>query len=281
MQTSPPIKAATRPLRSPPKAAKALREPLLARGDQEAGAASGAQPPPPSDDTAYTAHLKAAMYGVINAVVCAPVMIGFAAIIFRHPAFHADPAVYPALVKLVLFSSMVHQAAFSGFSSLPFAIGQVQDAGLIFLSKMASDLADATADDSQQVRMATVLVALSLSTMLLGLALMLTGRLRLAVLVQYLPLPVVGGYLAFIGLYCLEAGLALMSGVQVTSLLGPDGPAQWAQLVQPGPLLTTMPGVACGIGMLLALSRYGHFLLLPGMLLAIPLAFFLVALAAG
>ena len=281
MQTSPPIKAATRPLRSPPKAAKALREPLLARGDQEAGAASGAQPPQPSDDTAYAAHLKAAMYGVINAVVCAPVMIGFAAIIFRHPAFHADPAVYPALVKLVLFSSMVHQAAFSGFSSLPFAIGQVQDAGLIFLSKMASDLADATADDSQQVRMATVLVALSLSTMLLGLALMLTGRLRLAVLVQYLPLPVVGGYLAFIGLYCLEAGLALMSGVQVTSLLGPDGPAQWAQLVQPGPLLTTLPGVACGIGMLLALSRYGHFLLLPGMLLAIPLAFFLVALAAG
>ena len=281
MQTSPPIKAATRPLRSPPKAAKALREPLLARADQEAGAASGAQPPQPSDDTAYTAHLKAAMYGVINAVVCAPVMIGFAAIIFRHPAFHADPAVYPALVKLVLFSSMVHQAAFSGFSSLPFAIGQVQDAGLIFLSKMASDLADATADDSQQVRMATVLVALSLSTMLLGLALMLTGRLRLAVLVQYLPLPVVGGYLAFIGLYCLEAGLALMSGVQVTSLLGPDGPAQWAQLVQPGPLLTTLPGVACGIGMLLALSRYGHFLLLPGMLLAIPLAFFLVALAAG
>jgi hypothetical protein len=33
--------------------------------------------------------------------------------------------------------------------------------------------------------------------------------------------------------------------------------------------------------MLLALSRCGHFLLLPGMLLAIPLGFFLVALAAG
>jgi hypothetical protein len=29
----------------------------------------------------------------VNNVVCAPVMIGFAAIIFRHPAFHADPAV--------------------------------------------------------------------------------------------------------------------------------------------------------------------------------------------
>ena len=272
-------KASTRP----------LREPLLTRDDQEAGAASGSgpprpsggEPPRPSGDTAYTTHLKAAMYGVINAVVVAPVMVGFAAIIFRHPAFHTDPAVYPALVKLVLFSSMVHQASFSAFSSLPFSIGQVQDAGLIFLSKMASDLADATAGDSQQVRMATVLVALSSSTLLLGLALMLTGRLRLAVLVQYLPLPVVGGYLAFIGLYCLEAGLALMSGVQVTSLLGPDALAEWSELLQPAALLATLPGVACGLAMLLALSRYDHFLLLPGMLLAIPLAFFLVALAAG
>ena len=148
-------KASTRP----------LREPLLTRDDQEAGAASGSgpprpsggEPPRPSGDTAYTTHLKAAMYGVINAVVVAPVMVGFAAIIFRHPAFHTDPAVYPALVKLVLFSSMVHQASFSAFSSLPFSIGQVQDAGLIFLSKMASDLADATAGDSQQVRMLTVL----------------------------------------------------------------------------------------------------------------------------
>lgn len=43
----------------------------------------------------------------------------------------------------------------------------------------------------------------------------LAGYLKLAALVQYLPLPVVGGYLAFIGLYCLEAGLSLMSGEQV------------------------------------------------------------------
>ena len=46
---------------------------------------------------------------------------------------------------------------------------------------------------------------------------MVTGKLELAMLVQYLPLPVVGGYLAFLGLYCLEAGLTLMSGVQVAS----------------------------------------------------------------
>ena len=55
------------------------------------------------------------------------------------------PAAADKLVKLVLFSSLVHQAAFSAQSSLPFAIGQVQDAGLIFLSKIAGEIADAAA----------------------------------------------------------------------------------------------------------------------------------------
>ena len=48
------------------------------------------------------------------------------------------------------------------------------------------------------------------------------GKLRLAMLVQYLPLPVVGGYLAFIGLYCLEAGLSLMTGMQVRTPTEPS-----------------------------------------------------------
>jgi len=141
-------------------------------------------------------------------------MIGFAAIIFRHPAFHKDAALYALLVKLVLFSSAVHQATFTAASTLPFAIGQVQDAGLIFLSQIASQIADQLEGEPTAHIVATTLVALSVSTAALGIALILTGYLRLAMLVQYLPLPVVGGYLAFIGLYCLEAGLSLMSGLQ-------------------------------------------------------------------
>ena len=99
--------------------------------------------------------LKGLMYGLINAVVVSPVMIGFAAIIFRHKAFHEDAGTYAQLVKLVLFSSAVHQAAFSAYSSLPFAIGQVQDAGLIFLSKMACEIADAMADEQATARTRT------------------------------------------------------------------------------------------------------------------------------
>ena len=61
-------------------------------------------------------------------------------------------------------------------------------------------------------------MVLSLSTCLLGCALIVTGKLELASLVQYLPMPVVGGYLAFIGFFCFEAGLSLMSGAEIKVL---------------------------------------------------------------
>ena len=74
------------------------------------------------EESGATAAFKAILYGFINTIVVTPVMIGFCAIIFRHEAFHRDPAVYAQLVKLCLFSSAVHQAIFTATSSLPFAI---------------------------------------------------------------------------------------------------------------------------------------------------------------
>jgi hypothetical protein len=57
--------------------------------------------------------------------------------------------------------------------------------------------------------LATVMISLGISTAALGIALFIIGRLRLASLVSYLPAPVVGGYLAFIGYFCLIAGVNL------------------------------------------------------------------------
>ena len=182
-------------LAEPLLGADSLHAPVDLKFEPPAAAASASG----TDETWLQSQVKAILYGVINMIVVTPVMIGFAAIIFRHHAFHRDPAIYAQLVKLVLFSSAVHQTAFTSFSSLPVAIGQVQDAGLIFLSQIAGDVADAMADAPPEHMLATVLVTLSLSTALLGVALMLTGYWQLAGLVQYLPLPVVGGYLAFIG----------------------------------------------------------------------------------
>ena len=48
--------------------------------------------------------------------------------------------------------------------------------------------------------------------------LIVIGKLRLASLAQYLPVPVVGGYLAYIGFYCGQAGLAMMANEQLIGL---------------------------------------------------------------
>ena len=45
------------------------------------------------------------------------------------------------LVKLMFLSSAIHQLVFVLSSGLPFAVGQVQDVGLIFLSAMATSVA--------------------------------------------------------------------------------------------------------------------------------------------
>ena len=79
------------------------------------------------------------IYAIINVIIAVPGLYGYASVIFNHPAFgpHMN-----ALAKLVIFSSFVHQLAFTIFSSLDFSIGTVQDAGLIFLSAMANQIAN-------------------------------------------------------------------------------------------------------------------------------------------
>jgi len=119
------------------------------------------------------------MYGMINAAVVLPVMMSFGTIIYHDPVF--EPYL-PNLIKLTLVSSMVHQLCFSTFSSLPYSIGQVQDAGLIFLSAISSSFAKSGQkygwEPSQLL--ATSTIGLSMCTACLGLGLMMIGSCRLA-----------------------------------------------------------------------------------------------------
>ena len=122
---------------------------------------------------------------------CSP-NAGYASVIFNHPVFQPH---MNALAKLVLFSSMMHQIGFLFFSSLDFAIGTVQDAGLIFLSSMANTIADRMENEgeSEEAIVSTTLALLSSGTALLGVILVIMGHFKLANAVSYLPMPVVGG----------------------------------------------------------------------------------------
>ena len=132
-------------------------------------------------------------YGLIQAIICLPTMISFCAIVFRDRRTYGP--VLGALAKLAFLSSGVHQAVFTARSTLPFAVGQVQDIGLIVLSAMTGDVAERAraAGAPAASAVATALVALAGATLFVGVFLIALGALKAASIVQNVPLPVVGG----------------------------------------------------------------------------------------
>jgi SulP family sulfate permease len=186
----------------------------------------------------------AVVYGLVNVSVSIPCLYGYAGIIYRDPQFQES---LPDLAKLVILSSAVHQLVFSLKSSLPFAVAQVQDAGLIFLSSMATTIARNT--QSREEAVATTVVCLSLATAALGLCVWLVGRFRLANIVTLIPMPVVAGYLAFIGFFCFAAGLGLSCSKDISTW------RDFAQLNVDTDLPFVAPAVLGGACMCLV-SRY-------------------------
>ncbi|KAJ0403528.1 hypothetical protein P43SY_010071 [Pythium insidiosum] len=252
----------------PPTAAS--KKPLRADSDDEDMESDGQGKPSKPDMAKVT---NAVLYGIINSILTIPCMYGYAAIIFSH---HDFAAFMPSLSKLVMFSSVVHQVLFTLLSSLPFAIGQVQDAGLIFLSAIATSICTTLgAEIPAEAKVATVVVTIGIATASLGLCLVLIGRFKLAGLVSYLPMPVVGGYLAYIGLFCLYAGLSLSTGLVIndfTSLL---------QLLTVQNIVLSVPGLIGGALLLVVSQRCENSFALPACILGMPIAFYLLLWLTG
>ncbi|CEG40428.1 sulfate permease family [Plasmopara halstedii] len=233
-----------------------------------------------TDDLTLTStqrKIKIGLYGILNTVILVPLMISFAQIIFRDPEF--QPYMND-LVKLVLVSAAVHQICFTCVSSLPFAMGQVQDAGLIFLSAMCSSIIKSLhvskGDEfSMEEVLATTLFTMAVSTAVLGAALIITGKLRLASFVQYLPMPVVGGYLAFIGFYALQAGVSMMTTQSIKE------PADWIKLADPNALMLSVPGVVAGSAIFWINSRWNHMGVMPCCLAVMLFTFYGLLLITG
>jgi SulP family sulfate permease len=107
--------------------------------------------------------------------------------------------------------------------------------------------------------------------------------IRLTQLVAYLPAPVIGGYLAFIGYFCLLAGLNLTTGVVFTGKFPADiASGAYAEVFLSAKNLSLWaPAVFGGLTLLLVGQRAKHFLALPATIIAIPVLFYLVLAAGG
>jgi SulP family sulfate permease len=92
-----------------------------------------------------------------------------------------DPTFKPLLGQLArisFFSAAVHQLVFTIFSTLPFAVGQPQDVGLIFLSSMATGIADIGREEGldDKAVVGTALLTLTVATFVVGVMTLLVGE---------------------------------------------------------------------------------------------------------
>lgn len=122
---------------------------------------------------------------------------------------------------------------------------------------------------------ATTLVLLSLGTALLGICLIVVGKAGLADAVSYLPMPVVGGYLAFIGYFCCQAGIALCISKPLVTF------ADWVYLFNERNLLLALPGLVAGVILTLASRKITNDAALPLIMVAIPVSFYVLLYITG
>lgn len=113
----------------------------------------------------------------------------------------------------------------------------------------------------------TMIGAIILSSLLVGIFLLIVGQLRLGELIRFLPYPVVGGYLAGLGCLLSLGGLQVMVGVGTIP--------QLPTLFQADLLLKWIPGVAFAIGLLILTHRVHHVLVIPLSFISVTSLFYL------
>jgi SulP family sulfate permease len=190
--------------------------------------------------------------------------------------FSGDLAAYiPAGVGVILFGSAVVAGLTALTSSFRGLIASLQDSTIAFLASMAAIIVRAMPPSATpQETFYTMVATISATAFLAGFVLWLLGQFKLGGLIRYIPYPVVGGFLAGSGMLLTLYAISLMAGVdvglfQLSPLLRPD---LWGRL---------LPGLVFALLLLMILRRYSHALIVPGMLLAAMLVFYVALWLTG
>jgi SulP family sulfate permease len=84
-----------------------------------------------------------------------------------------------------------------------------------------------------------------------------------------------GGYLGFVGYFCIASGVGLGASAEIDSL------GSWARLLHANQLAKLAPTLASTLLMVVTLERFDHPLALPAVLLALVAVFHLALAVAG
>lgn len=205
--------------------------------------------------------------GLIAAIVTISMEISLAALIFS-----GDLSQFlPGGIGLMLFGAFVIGMIVALTTSLPGTITVPQDTPAAIISLIGAAIALGMQGAEPNSIYATVLAAISITSILTGIFFLLLGRFKASGFVRYIPYPVVGGFLAGTG-WLLSLGAF---GVMVS------GQLSLSQLFTANNLASWVPGAIFAVALLLILRRSNHFLITPGALILATALFYGYLLLAG
>jgi SulP family sulfate permease len=202
--------------------------------------------------------------GVITGVLLVIYAISMAALIFTGPLAEF----IPIGIGLTLFTAIVAAIIVALTNSLPGIVIMPQDAPAIILAMMASAIA-AQLPASDPALLPTVIMALAVTTGVVGIIYFLLGTFKLGNLIRFIPYPVVGGFLAGTG-YLLAQGAFNVMTDQFFSL------AHLPSLLDLTMLVRWLPGCSIGVALVVLLRRYSSVFILPGIIVGSTLVFYLI-----
>lgn len=156
------------------------------------------------------------------------------------------------LISAIVFGLVL--AIMSGYPGTV-ALAQVEPAAILALIA-AAVIAAVGAERGGEIALATMVVAIAVSSLLFGCTLFLLGAFRLGNLVRFIPYPVVAGFLAGVG-------WLLVRGSFTTMTLRPLGFDNLAFLAEPANLWRWLPGIGFGFALWFLHRRIRHYLVMP------------------
>lgn len=202
--------------------------------------------------------------GLISGVLMVVYSISIATLIFSGP-------LTPLLsvgIGMAFVTAIATSAIIGLTSSLPGIIGDPQDAPAIVLAIIAGEIVAQSPNDVA-ASLPTVIMAIAVTTGLVGGACFLLGTFKLGNLVRFMPYPVIGGFLA-------GAGYLMVQGAFSVMIDQPFGLGRLPALLQPDLLIRWLPGLGLAILLLVLLRRYNNTLIMPGLFFIFTGCFYLV-----
>jgi SulP family sulfate permease len=176
-------------------------------------------------------------------------------------------------IGLYLVAGALSLAILAWTGGLRGVVGSLQDAPAAGLAVVATYVALGTFGGPDRAFL-TAVAATLVVTVLCGVVFLVLGTLRAGNLLRFIPVPVVGGFLAGTGWLLLKGAIAVSSGVEFhIDTFGSLGSLETAKL--------WVPAVAFGLVLLLAVRFVKHPLVLPIALVAGLVAFAIGVLVTG